>query len=326
MPDDTTLTKRIGFLYFLGALLMLLPWNGLAQPVTAPVDIVIIFPGAEVGLALGNTSVSASSRISDLIFRDVAQPLVLSTTEKQEAAKQQQEDERLFRPRTLSASGFFRYERVRFDDTDILDLDGNIFTANLQMTWDISRFSLGVIVPFDYLDLESFDAQRTGAIAFGQYNLPVNAISAFRFTLNGQYTHTFVNEDTLADVNVGGGGVSVAFTADMDRVIIGGTMSYQYNAADTDLSTNHQHLLKVGTNTAVRFADPMVLNMFAIWTHDATNYSGLLEDLDDDYFDIGFDFSWSITPLWRFAAGYKKVLGLKDFGSDMVFLGTLLWF
>ena len=76
--------------------------------------------------------------------------------------------------------------------------------------------------------------------------------------------------------------------------------------------------LRLGVNAAVA--------LFGTWTYDATAFSRIREGSDRDYFDLGLEATWNVSPSWKLTGGYKKVLGLEDFDSNMVFLGTLLRF
>ena len=125
------------------------------------------------------------------------------------------------------------------------------------------------------------------------------------------------------------GGAGVALTLDTKRVVAGGAgVSMQYNVDDSGLENNKnkQLLLKVGTNVGLRLGSDVTLTLFETWTYDATNYKGVRSNTDRDFFDLGVDLAWRLSTSWSLRAGYKKVLGLDNFDSNVVFVGTLTRF
>jgi hypothetical protein len=194
------------------------------------------------------------------------------------------------------------------------------------MAWDIDNFSVGFLVPYDFLDLQSFDAHRIGAVGYGQYHLPLNGPAILNFTLNGNYTYTAINRSDLSDVNTFGGGMTLSLTLDQDPFVGSGALSYQFNADDSGSIDDKQHLLKVGGTLGMRLGANAAVTLFAAWTYDMTDHSVTRQGLDKDYFDLGVELAWNLSPNWRISGGYKTVLGLQDFDSNMVFLGTLVRF
>jgi hypothetical protein len=315
MPGYVTLALLLRTFFSCVSLLLLLPMVTSAQG-TVPVTVEVIFNDTQFGgLGVGQTSISSSSQTSTLVITELTAPRVQTVVEK-EATPQLAS-----RPRTLG--GFFRYERVEFDTLGALDLDGNIYSTNVHLQWDRNDFSYGVLIPYDFLDLQSFNAHRVGAIVYGQYHLALSALALLDFTVNGNYTYTAVDASDLEDVNTFGAGFSVALTLDKGRFVGGGLVSYQFNADDSDNADDQQHLLKLGATAGFRLGTNVAVALFGLWTYDATAYSAIREGSDRDYFDLGLELTWNLSPTWKLTGGYKKILGLEDFDSNMVFLGTL---
>jgi hypothetical protein len=326
MQRHTSGTVRKSLCLWLETLL-LIPILVAAQE-TAPVTVVIQFePPAEAafgGSGEGNLAVSTISPAgltSFTIFNQIVLPRVESKSER--ASKQEELSQQLpQRPRTFG--GTIRYEHVDFEN-DASGLDGNIYATNLQMAWDIENFSLGFLIPYEFLDLRSFDANQIGTILYAQYNLPLNAISALGLTANTNYIHTSINND-FPDFNTLGGGVGLSLTIDKEVYVVSGAFSYQFNKDDSDRENDHQHLIKLGGNVGVRIGQSNVLNLFGTFNYDITPYTKTLNVTDDQYWDLGIATSWSISKTWNLNGGYKRILGLSDFDSNQFFVGTLLRF
>jgi hypothetical protein len=314
MPGYVTLTLLRTF-FSCVSLLLLLPMVTAAQG-TVPVTVEIVFDDPQFGgLGVGLTSISSSAQTSNLVITELAAPQVQTALEKAAAPQLRGH------PRTVG--GFFRYEHVEFDTLGVLDLDGNIYATNVHLRWDRNNVSYGFLIPYDFLDLQSFNAYRIGAIVYGQYHLALSALATLDLTANGNYTYTAVDTDDLENVNTFGGGVSVTLTLDTGRFVGGGLVSYQFNADDSTNVDDQQHLLKLGATAGFRLGRSVAVALFSTWTYDATAYSAIREDSDADYFDLGLELTWNLSPTWKLTGGYKKILGLEGFDSNMVFLGTL---
>ena len=109
-------------------------------------------------------------------------------------------------------------------------------------------------------------------------------------------------------------------------MVLGGGVSLQYNTDDIDRANDDQLLVKVGTNFGLKLGKRGALNLFGTWTLDVTEYDDRPGDPDDDYFDLGVDIAWNLSKTWSLSGGYKKVLGLDGFDSDLFFLGSLVRF
>lgn len=309
-----TVLTSVGFVV-LG--LMVYVQGVVAQDGRAPVTVVVEFPQEE---SLAGTTLAAPERTQETIIQELVLPTIETKSEKE-----QRVEEAALRllPQPRVFGSFLRYERVNIDNNGGLDLDGNIYTANLQLRWEVNDFSYGVLVPFDYLDLKDVNAYRIGAVGFGEYRLTLSPEATLDFMLHALYSHTDFDTSALDNINTFGGGPSISLTLDYDQFVVGMFSSYQITTEDSDLPTDVIQLFRLGANVGARIGSNVALTVFAVWNRDITDYSDTLLQVDKDYFDVGLEAVWNLTPTWRLAGGYKKVVGLNDFDSNMVFLGSL---
>lgn len=322
-PHRPLQNKRLWGLCAFWVSLVLAPLSVSAQ--TAPVTVVVQFGGTPLGSSGGGSlavaSLSASGLTSGLVFNQLVLPEALTTIE-QTSAQEGAAPEFLQRPRTIG--GMFRYENISLQQGG-LDLDGHSYTTNLQFAWDRDRFSFGVLLPYDFLNLQSFDAHIVGLVPFVQYHLPVSPIYTVAFTVNGNYAHTAFNRQ-LGDLNTYGGGISLSVTRDQDLLILRGALSYQYNHDDTADINDHQHLLKFGADVGVRIGPQAIATLFVIWNYDPTTYKNVVNQSQNNYVDLGLEAGLSLSRTWKLTGGYKTVLGLSHFTSHQVFIGSLFRF
>src|SRR5262245_40021049 len=179
---------------------------------TAPVTIVLEL---ERDLPFGascipQSTLCASARNSQLMFQEV----VLAEVETKREALQE-----LPKPRLIG--GDFRYEWVDFDNQLHLNLDGSIYSTHLRMLWDVwdvdmpghrpaIQFSYGMLIPYDFFDLNSFKAQRICTIGFGRYTHALTETTGLRVTVNGNYAYTDVDVRGVNTVHTFGGGGSLS--------------------------------------------------------------------------------------------------------------------
>ncbi len=320
--------KMLWGLFAFWVSLALAPLNVSSQTAPVTIGVTIGTPlGSSGGGSLAVASLSASGLTSGLVFNQLVLPEAQTATEKTAVP------ELLQRPRTVG--GMFRYEHIHLHQ-GALNLDGNSYTTNLQLAWDIGQsdllglkgegtFSFGVLVPYDFLALQSFDAHIVGLVPFAQYRLRVSDTYAVAFTVNGNYAYTTLNEH-LGDFNTYGGGVSLSVTRDQDFLVVRGALSYQYNQDDTGSINNHQHLLKFGTDVSVRIGHAAIVTLFGIWNYDPTDYKNVVNKSNNNYVDLGLEGGVSLSKTWKLTGGYKTVLGLRHFDSNQVFVGSLFRF
>lgn len=254
---------------------------------------------------------SASATTSRLVFTELVVPTVQTTTEKtRQAAQKAQGAVRTF-------GGSLRTEWV--DKAG--DENGMVSGFNLGLAYDVENFTFGVMLPYDYFDFDSFTANRIGSILFGQYHLSLTEELEATLTANLNYMFTdfrILGQDD--DLNTYGAGLSAGLRYSQELYELGCGVSYQYNQDDVDLDDDSQDLIKVGANVGYRVTPDQVVNLFGTWTYDATNYK--YDYGDTDYFEIGTEYRANFSDTWALNVGYRKVVDLEDYDSDMVYLGT----
>lgn len=260
----------------------------------------------------GAAYLSAAGKTSRMVFQQLVTPAAKTRKD------QQRDDVRAALGLSRSMGSALRFERAAFDEGD----DGKLYGANIGMAWDQDNITYGFMLPYDYLDFDSFDANRIGLIGFGQYHMPLTGTLEASFTGHLNYTYSNINFDDIDDeiVNVFGGGLSSSLTYDLDTVVISTGVSYLYNKDDTNMDEDEQHLLKFGVNTGIRYGNDSVVNFFAIWNADITNYDNDPED--DNYFELGAEGCYAFSDAWNLTFGGKKVVSLQAFDSYEVYIGT----
>lgn len=234
--------------------------------------------------------------------------------------------------------------------------DGNAIAVALKLDWQFAPWSIGVIIPYQHLDLDSFDADRIGAIGFARYNLHLTNQIFLRFVLNGTYMFneidSHISSRSFDDFNSIGANVSVALGFDtkelQQAVTIRGNWistlafigsiaaSYQVNKDDAERESIHnakvvdevevQQLVMLGGNVGMRIDRYIAVTAFGTWTYDGSDYDGSLDDVDKDYFDLGAEIVWNVLPRWRLHGRYKKVLGYDELDVDHLSFGVTFRF
>ncbi|OQY19061.1 MAG: hypothetical protein B6I36_05260 [Desulfobacteraceae bacterium 4572_35.1] len=273
---------------------------------------------ATVGGVGSGDEASAYTSPAGVTSRLVMQNLVIPAAKTRAEMKKEDAQKALNMPRTFGAA--LSWEDVDFDNSGE---NGDLYGATVGMAWDNENISYGFMLPYDYLDFDSFDAHRVGLIGFGQYNLELSDTLSTSFTGHLNYTYTDMDFDNSGsdDVNMFGGGLSAAITLDKDLFIISTGVSYLYNTDDSNVDNDEQHLVKWGVNAGVRNGDNGVFNVFAVWNSDITDYDND-PDVDEDYYEFGMEGSFTLSDAFGMTIGYKKVIELQDFDSDQVYIGS----
>lgn len=279
-------------------------------------EAVILLIAQELGIPLTSAGTlteptSASATTSRLVFTELVVPTVRTTTEKtRQAAQKAQGAVRTF-------GGSLRTEWVEKAG----DENGMVSGFNLGLAYDVDNFTFGVMLPYDYFDFDSFTANRIGSILFGQYHLSLTEELEATLTANLNYMFTdfrILGQDD--DLNTYGAGLSAGLRYSQELYELGCGVSYQYSQDDVDLDDDSQDLVKLGANVGYRVTPDQVVNLFGTWTYDATNYKH--DYGDTDYFEIGTEYRANFSDTWALNVGYRKVVDLEDYDSDMVYLGT----
>lgn len=307
------------------ASLSVVPLSVFAQQ-TAPVTIQVEFTeGAPAGFggvgggSLAASTISAAGKTSTLVFKELALPEALTLMDKE--AKRAEAGRVLSRPATFGGIG--RYERIDFGEGG-RSFTGNIYSTNVHLAWDIPQFSFGILIPYDHLDLQSVTANMIGPVLYGRYTTSLGKDLSLGLTANSHYLYTAITSSS--DVQTFGSGLSLSLALDQETFFASGALSYNYNIDNSDAENNHQHLFKLGVRVGMRIGGNAMVNLFGVWTYDATDYKNVPRGADDDYFDLGVDMAFNLSKTWKISGGYKKILGLQGFDSDLVFVGTLFRF
>lgn len=279
-------------------------------------EAVILLIARELGIPLTSASsldepTSASATTSRLVFTELVVPTVQTTTEKNRQAQQKAQGA------VRTFGGSLRTEWV--DKAG--DENGLVSGFNLGLAYDVENFTFGVMLPYDYFNFDSFTANRIGSILFGQYHLSLTEELEATFTANLNYMFTdfrILGQDD--DLNTYGGGLSAGLRFSQELYELGCGVSYQYNQDDVDFEDDSQDLVKVGANVGYRVTPDQVVNLFGTWTYDATDYT--YDYGDTDYFEIGTEYRANFSETWALNVGYRKVVDLEDYDSDMVYLGS----
>lgn len=265
-------------------------------------------------------STSASSKVSDTIFHNIISPSI------QTRSQQQKQQDRPMQKLIIGMADL-KYEHAEFTDTKDR---GNIGGFSASGSYEINKsFSVGAIIPYDHMAFNSFDADRTGTILYVKNTLKLPSNFELSTAVNGNYMYTATQFNGISGTNqlhTYGGGVSTRLKFDHldSNFIPSAAFSYQYNKDSTNIQDNQQHLLKVGPALGYRVLDNATVQVSGSWTKDISQYQTLKNG--NDYYDVGLEGAWVISDVWQLRGGYKKILGLTNFESDSIYLGSALKF
>jgi hypothetical protein len=163
-----------------------------------------------------------------------------------------------------------------------------------------------------------------GTMLYGRYTLPLAKALSLGVNAHAQYTFTAISDSS--DLHTFGTGLGLSLLYDREQFFVDGALLYQYTVDDSAAVNDHQHLLRLGTRVGIRLGSNALITVFGSWIYDATDYQRVVSRSDDNYFDLGTELAFNLSKTWKIGGGYKKVLGLQGFDSDLVFVGTLFRF
>jgi hypothetical protein len=182
------------------------------------------------------------------------------------------------------------------------------------------RYTVGVMVPLDYLSLPGYDAVRLGPVLYGQYDYKPAKQWIVQPTVYVSYLSTIAlsgpNVPTVGTVGVGAG---VSVTHDMGKFITGGLMSFGYNKDDTSLPNNYQSLFTLGPRFGYRPTNNTVVEVDAIWNKDVSSY--LASGASSDYWQLNADFTYLLGRSFKLHVSYQTILGIDHFSSHRIVIG-----
>jgi hypothetical protein len=265
-------------------------------------------------------SISPSALSSNAIY-DAADKRTLSHKEKAMVAKQVASN--------LGVSvADLKYEQARFTDTNE---EGNVKGITLILSTMFQGVEVGVYIPYEHMDFDSFEGHKLGAIFYGKrdWMLPQHLKLTTIANFNSILTYIKAPIGTITY----GGGISTALTYDdggdfIPRV----SFSAQYNT-DYYIKANHfitddeQYLIKTGASLGYRLFDNIALQTGIVYTRDITNYStSFNRSKDKDFYSIKAGVTYTISNMWQVKLNYKHIMGLDSYYSNSIFLGTTMDF
>ncbi len=269
-------------------------------------------------IALGSLSNpnSPSQVTSRLVYENLVLTSVKTTTElRMESQKKADGAVRTF-------GAMLRGEFVKSNDSS-----GTIYGLNLGLAYDKDKYTFGVMLPYDRLNIGELEGNRAGLVAFGQYHL--QPATNWEVSLTGNMNYLFTQLNSIGgaasdNLHTYGGGFSTSLRYMKEKYELGSGISYQYNRSDDVSTDNSQHLLKMGLNGGYRITPDNVLSAFSSLTCDVTSYTSMPDDVN--YYELGTEYRTNLSDTWSFSLGYKKVLGMTNYRSDLVYIGTMAQF
>lgn len=222
-----------------------------------------------------------------------------------------------------------KYEQVRYTNSGE---DGHIAGLLMSLSTEIAGVEVGAYIPYDYLNFESFTGHRTGTVLYAKRDWQLPYSLQLTTMANFNYMATYISQ--MAWTNTFGGGVESSLSYDnggdfVPRVSI----AFQYNQddyykANDIIKDNHQFLVKTGASLGYRLFENATLRAGLVYTSDVTDYKSYYNSYikDNDYFELIVGGSYAIADMWQVNLSYKRILGLKYYYSNAVFLGTTIGF
>ncbi len=266
-----------------------------------------------------SNTVGATGTVVNTITSNVVMPSVvpLITQEKDKAVMQSG-----MRLRTLGA--MLKYENAEFRTGDMPEAD--IYGGMLGFAMDTERFTFGVIVPYNYMDFSRSDIKdinQMGGVAFAQYRMPIRDRYELSFHATLDYIWEGINRKVNDDdINTMGGSLGMSLKTRCSDMLEPSVMVF-YHYGHDDGEIGDHHLIRTGMNLAVYPNKTIAMNIYGLANFDETDYPQNIAVTDDLYWDAGIEMAYQATDTFNFTAGYKKVLGMEKFDSDMVYIGSL---
>ena len=266
--------------------------------------------------ATSMASTSSSSKVMDVVSNTVMAPATQTRSQREH-----QKDRPL--QQFILAVADLKYEHAEFMNTNN---KGNIGGFSASGSYDISKnWTIGVVVPYDHMAFNTFDADRTGTILYVKNTLKLPSNFELSTAVNGNYIYTSTQFQTISGttaLNTFGGGFSTRLKFDRleNNFIPAAAFSWQYNQDNSGAVDNHQYLVKFGPSLGYRLLDNATIQVSGNWSSDLTQYQQLQRGIN--YYDVGLEGAWIISDTWQLRGGYKKILGLTNYSSDSFYLGS----
>ena len=215
--------------------------------------------------------------------------------------------------------GAVSYERISF-----WGQDGNVYGLSAGYQREIRRASLGGILTYKYHDMKvaSLDvsSSRLTGIVYGKYTLLASPVE-LSAGANAQAGYAIMHGDGQDDYGVFGGGLFFSVGKDFGFLQATAGFSYSYAKMDLAIVQDFAHLLKFGAVVGVPIGQRLAVNLFVSDTLNVSDYDEKLDD--NNYVTLGAEAGFQLTRSWGLSLGYKTVLGISEYSSHEVYLGTL---
>jgi len=213
--------------------------------------------------------------------------------------------------------------KVDFVDFEDINNDGEIYGLLARADMQLGDFVLGALFPYDHLEFDLFDADRGGVILFAEreFELSDTVYASAAANINYLYTNVEIANANDDNFSTYGGGLSGSVTHDTggDWVfrLLG---SAQYNEDDTNVTNDHQWLIKLGPSIGWRMGDASVITLSALWNEDITDYKGDLGD--DDFYEVELSGEVFVSGAFQVRGGIRHIGGIDDFESNTFFISS----
>ncbi len=223
-----------------------------------------------------------------------------------------------------------KYEHAEFRNNNNA---GNVGGFTIGTTYDFNKnYSIGAIIPYDYLDFNNFYSHRTGLIGYAKGRWDLTKGLELSASVNANYLYTDTTSRTeyqyVTRLHTYGGGFSTRLGYDNGGDFLAAVnFTIQYNEDGISAPDNGQYLIKVGPSVGYRIGSNAVVKVFGLWNKDITDYQlAYNKSKDTDYFDVGLEGAYYISDSWQIKGGYKKALGLQSFDADSFYIGSSISF
>ena len=183
-----------------------------------------------------------------------------------------------------------------------------------------NSFTVGAMIPLDYISFPGTSAERLGVVGFGQYNWHPAGDDAWNVkpTVLASYIYTAGN--SAASFGTYGVGTGLSATYDTGGSFIPAIETFVSYNKDTVTGGTYQTLFAAGPRLGFRPSDNWVLEAGFLWNKDLSAY--IPSGTKTDYFDLNADAAYRISGAFSLNVGYRKTLGISQFQSDEIDIGA----
>jgi hypothetical protein len=266
-----------------------------------------------------NNKVAAAGRTQQIVQQNILTTQLQTTNEVADQKEQEQQQEK---------SSATRMPRMRVyladANVEINSLGGAHTTTGgvtIGATQEANNWTLGAMIPLDYLSQPGGDAARLGVVGFAQYNYHPsdNRAWSFKPTVFASYIYT-AGFHSAASFGTYGVGTGFSATYDDGGKFIPALLAFiSYNKDDTGVADNYQTLVAVGPKIGFRPSDNWVLEVGAVYNKDISSY--IPSGTKDYFFDVSAGASYRVSRTFKLDINYRKTLGIQNFSSDLISIG-----